>query len=76
VEIVDFSFGEDYILNVIFEDGTTAIKDMKPLLNRGVFQALQDKDFFKQARIENGTVTWPNGIDFCPHSLYEQTMKR
>jgi hypothetical protein len=38
----------------------------------GVFQPLEDIDFFKQVRVdtEAGTVVWPNGVDFCPDVLY------
>ena len=76
MDIIDFCYGEDYTLNVTFEDGTKAIKDMKPLLNRGVFQALQDERFFRSAELDDGVIRWPNGADFCPDAFYQEVKNR
>ena len=47
------------------------IKDMKPYLTKGVFKKLKNKAFFKNEKIEFGTIAWPDGIDMCADSLYE-----
>lgn len=38
----------------------------------GVFAALAAPDVFAQARLELGVVTWPNGADLDPLSMYER----
>jgi len=40
----------------------------------GVFQPLEDIEFFRQVKVdpEIGTLVWPNGVDFCPDVLYSE----
>ena len=64
----------EYRLGLTFADGTTGEIDFRErILGRGgVFQALQDIEFFKRVSVdqEAGTIVWPNGVDFCPDVLY------
>ncbi len=46
---------------------------MSPHLDFGVFKELKDIGYFLQAKIENGTVTWPHEQDVCPDTLYEES---
>jgi hypothetical protein len=58
---------------ITFDDGLGADVDFEPLLDRGpVFQPLRDLEFFQRAKIDGGTITWPNGADVSPESLYEK----
>jgi hypothetical protein len=66
-----------YRLLLSFTDGTTGELDLrKHILDRGgVFTPLEDPAYFAQVTVdrEAGTVTWPNGVDFCPDVLYSLT---
>ena len=42
----------------------------QPLLNFGVFQELNDLNYFLMAKVEHGTVVWPHEQDICPDTLY------
>jgi len=66
---------EDYRLIVVFTNGEKAVFDCSYLLDFGVFKELKDTSYFKQARVEYGTVTWPNEQDICPDTLYEDSVK-
>ena len=61
----------DYWLLLTFENNEQKRFDMKPYLNATVFQPLKNTGFFKLARVDYGTVTWPNEIDIAPETLYE-----
>jgi hypothetical protein len=61
----------DYTLLLVFDDGAVKILDFEPQLWGEITKPLKDVEFFKRAYLEDGTVRWPNGADFCPDSLYE-----
>jgi hypothetical protein len=67
--------GDGHQLKITFSNGELGVYDCTPLLDFGVFQELQDANYFKRARAEGGTVVWPNGQDICPDTLYEDSKR-
>lgn len=61
---------EDYKLRLTFTNGEEGIYNCSRLLDFGVFRELQDKSYFKQVKIVDGTVVWPHEQDICPDTLY------
>ncbi len=61
---------DNYILLLTFTNGETRRFDMTPYLGYAAFKPLRQASFFKLARAEHGTVTWPKEIDFDPDTLY------
>jgi len=71
VKRIEYKSGYSY--QVVFDDDTSAVVDFSEYLDRGpVFVPLRDPEFFRQARIENGTIAWPNDADIAPKTLYEK----
>ncbi|MGD0961424.1 MAG: DUF2442 domain-containing protein [Methylomonas sp.] len=66
---------EDYRLRLFFENGETGYYDCSSLLEFGVFQELKNINYFKLAKVEHGTVVWPNEQDICPDTLYLDSTK-
>ena len=62
-------------LQLLFDNGERRIYDCSELLHFGVLQELQDENYFKQARVSDGTVVWPHEQDICPDTLYLCSMK-
>ena len=77
VQVVPFP---DRTVSVYFSDGKIVSYDVKPLLDKGVFRALQDMDIFlNRCTILNDTLAWdisgdgdPTAcIDIDPETLYK-----
>ncbi len=46
--------------------------DVKPYLDKGIFQELQDVHEFNSVKTFLGSIQWQGGQDFCPDTLYEE----
>jgi len=66
----------EYVLELQFSDGSQGQIDFRNrIIGRGgVFAALEAIDMFRQVRVDTdaGTITWPNGVDFCPDVLHHE----
>lgn len=60
----------DYTLTLTFTNGEVRVFDVKPYLDRGIFQALRDRSLFNSVKPFLGSVQWAGGQDFCPDTLY------
>lgn len=69
------SASSDYKLHLEFTNGERGVYDCSPFLNFGVFRELKDLNYFKQARLLDGTVVWPHEQDICPDTLYLDSIR-
>ncbi len=74
-DVIMIEYQRDYVFRIRFDDGLEADVDFSEYLDAGpVFEPLKDAAFFQQARIECGTIAWPNGADIAPETLYEKVL--
>jgi hypothetical protein len=60
---------DGYRIYVELEDGGRGVFDMKPYLDKGVFQELKNVHYFNQVDVLFGAVTWPHEQDIAPETL-------
>jgi hypothetical protein len=65
---------DDFKLYIVFENGEERIFDVKPYLEKGIFKELKVVNRFYSAHVAGGTVKWENEADFCPDTLFEDSV--
>ena len=76
-EVVKIEYKGGYVFYIELEDMTRGDVDFSAYLKKGdIFKPLQNLEYFKRATIDGGTISWPNGADIAPESLYEQVAGR
>ncbi|MBI1871046.1 MAG: DUF2442 domain-containing protein [Chlamydiae bacterium] len=72
-DVILIKYKKDYIYFVEFDDGKKGEINFQNIDRWGpIFKPLKDKNVFKTARIQGGTLSWPNGADIAPETLYER----
>lgn len=61
---------KNYILQIEFDTKEVRLFDVKPYLNFGIFTQLKNENYFKEVRTGFGSISWKNGQDFSPETLY------
>ena len=65
---------KDFTLNLTFDNNERKTFDVKPYLEYGVFKELKDLSLFYSVKPFLGTVQWQNEQDFCPDTLYLESV--
>ncbi len=72
VDITDFEIVAPYTLRIRFSDGAEQTINFEPALYGFYLEPLRNQSLFNQVTLdpETGILTWPNGADFDPATLY------
>ena len=65
---------DDYKLFLTFTNGEQRIFDATPLLAFRAYKPLISKHLFEAVKVAYGSVLWPQDIDYCPDTLYAESM--
>ncbi|CAN5310854.1 DUF2442 domain-containing protein [soil metagenome] len=68
--VIDAKYMTDYKIRLTFDNGEQKIVDLGDKLRHGVFKPLKDKAYFKKFFVDGWTISWPNGADIAPETLY------
>jgi hypothetical protein len=69
--VIAADYRGEYRLRLRFNDGSEKTVDFGAWLHGPVFEPHRDITYFRQFFIEGGTVSWPNGADIAPETLYD-----
>ncbi|MGD0899726.1 MAG: DUF2442 domain-containing protein [Thermoguttaceae bacterium] len=71
-DVTSVEYRQGYVYHITFDDGLEGDIDFSRHIEKGpIFEPLKSQSFFKRARVEGGTISWPNGADVAPETLYE-----
>lgn len=65
---------DDFHLELRFSTGEHRLFDVRPYLEKGVFQRLKNDALFRQAFVAMDTVCWPGDLDIAPETLYDRSI--
>lgn len=72
-EAAAIEYCSGYTYHVVFDNGMEGDVDLgKHIESRPVFAPLRDLAYFRKARIQGGTICWPNGAQIPAKTLYEE----
>lgn len=72
-KITRLELGNELALRLTFDDGSTRVFNMAPLVKKGgVYAPLSRAEYFMSVKVAtNGRyVEWPNGLDLCADALW------
>jgi hypothetical protein len=71
-DVIEVQTDSDLSMLVRFADGTQGRVKFEHSHLFGVFEPLRDSNFFCQAYLDSGVVTWPGDIDIAPDAMYRE----
>lgn len=71
VSIIEANYIDEFRIKLQFDNGESGIVDLKEHLDGEIFAPLNNKEYFKNFKLDEWTIFWENGADFAPEYLYE-----
>jgi hypothetical protein len=65
---------DNYDIMLSYADGQTRVYNFAKNLTHKYYKPLADIALFKQVKATDGEIEWPTGQDFCPHTLYNDSI--
>lgn len=62
----------DFVLEITFDDGAAFRLDFRPMIETEsgwLYDDLKNPEVFQQVKVNELTLEWPTGLDFCPDGL-------
>ena len=63
-----------YCLMLTFANNEHRVYDFTPNLDHKFYSQLKNKILFENVSVVGGEIQWTTGQDFCPHTLYDESV--
>ena len=70
--VIEAEYLKDYRIKVKFTNGLIKEIDCEKYIDGGIFEKIKDREVFKNFFIDGWTISWPNGADIAPDTLYNE----
>jgi hypothetical protein len=68
--VIEVKARGDFTVEILFANQERKVFDVKPYLEKGIFRELKKMEVFNSVKVDNGSISWAGGQDFCPDTLY------
>ncbi len=72
--VKEVSANPDFTINLTFDNGEKKVFDVRPYLDKGIFKDLKNLKKFDSVKPFLGSIRWEGGQDFCPDTLYLESI--
>ena len=73
-KLVEVVATDDYELVLSYSNNERRTYDFKNNLTHPFYKELNNLALFKKVNVTDGEIEWVSGQDFCPHTLYENSL--
>ena len=71
-EVVQVIPHDNYIVEILFQDGKTVHYDVSDLLDKGLFTLLKDEEFYRtRCTVMNHTLAWDISGEYNPYNCLD-----
>jgi hypothetical protein len=71
--VIDAKYLTDFKIHLTFDNSEEKIADCSKWLDGEIFEPLKDVNYFKSFIVDGWTISWKNGADIAPETLYEES---
>ena len=74
MKAIDVKPLDGYKIKVVFNDGVSGIVDLHDLVQKGIFQTLQDEKKFRNVYTDGSAISWSEELELDVDNIYAEIL--
>jgi len=74
MKAIDVTAQDGYKIKVVFSDGVSGIVDLHDLVQKGIFQPLQDEKKFRNVHTDGSAIAWSDELEIDADNIYAEIL--